>query len=53
MQSRTMPTFKPLIWALILGALPMESAFAVTGNCAALGRLPPVIEIGEGLQQDL
>ncbi|RON58387.1 type II and III secretion system protein family protein [Pseudomonas frederiksbergensis] len=53
MQSRSMPTFKPVLWALMLIALPMEAAFAVTGNCAALGRLPPVIEIGEGLQQDL
>jgi pilus assembly protein CpaC len=32
--------------------LPMNAAIAATGNCAALGRMPAVIEIGEGFQQD-
>ncbi|MFL1517454.1 type II and III secretion system protein family protein [Pseudomonas prosekii] len=53
MQSRTSPLFNTLLGALMLMLLPMQDALAVTGNCAALGRLPPVIEIGEGLQQDL
>ncbi|MEB0046872.1 MULTISPECIES: type II and III secretion system protein family protein [unclassified Pseudomonas] len=53
MQSRSTPMFKPVFWALMLMGLPVDAAFAVTGNCAALGRLPPVIEIGEGLQQDV
>lgn len=53
MQSRTSPLFNTLLGALMLMLLPMQAALAVTGNCAALGLLPPVIEIGEGLQQDL
>jgi pilus assembly protein CpaC len=31
----------------------MNAAIAATGNCSALGRMPPVIEIGEGFQQDI
>ncbi|MCU7213391.1 type II and III secretion system protein family protein [Pseudomonas sp. VE 196-7] len=33
--------------------LTMNAAIAATGNCSALGRLPAVIEIGEGFQQDI
>ncbi|UWF50031.1 type II and III secretion system protein family protein [Pseudomonas sp. N3-W] len=53
MQSRSWPTFKPVFGALMLMGLSMNSAFAISSNCTALGRLPPVIEIGEGLQQDV
>jgi len=53
MQSRSWPKFKPVFGALMLMGLSINTAFAVTGNCTALGRLPPVIEIGEGLQQDV
>jgi len=37
---------------MLLG-LTMDSAFAAVGNCSALPRLPSVIEIGEGFQQDM
>ncbi|WP_085582646.1 MULTISPECIES: type II and III secretion system protein family protein [unclassified Pseudomonas] len=53
MQSRFRPTFKTALMALLLTGLSMDAALAATGNCASLGRLPPVIEIGEGLQQDM
>ncbi|WP_085695303.1 MULTISPECIES: type II and III secretion system protein family protein [unclassified Pseudomonas] len=53
MQSRFRPTFKTALMALLLTGLSMDAALAATGNCASLDRLPPVIEIGEGLQQDM
>lgn len=53
MQSRLGPTLKPVLRALLLTGLSMDAAFAAVGNCSALGRLPPVIEIGEGFQQDV
>ncbi|TEA59036.1 type II and III secretion system protein family protein [Pseudomonas sp. CH235] len=53
MQSRSWPTFNPVLRALLLMGLSINAAHAVTGNCAALGRLPPVIEINEGWQQDM
>jgi len=53
MQSRLRPTSKPALRALLLLGLTMDSAFAAVGNCSALPRLPSVIEIGEGFQQDM
>ncbi|CAI8730314.1 pilus assembly protein CpaC [Pseudomonas sp. IT-P2] len=53
MQSRSWPTFNPVLRALLLMGLSINAAQAATGNCAALGRLPPVIEINEGWQQDM
>ena len=53
MQSRFRPTFKPMLRALLLMGLSMDAVWAATGNCSALGRMPPVIEIGEGFQQDV
>ncbi|WP_130887880.1 type II and III secretion system protein family protein [Pseudomonas sp. Sample_21] len=53
MQSRLRPTLKPALRALLLLGLTMNSAFAAVGNCSALPRLPSVIEIGEGFQQDM
>lgn len=53
MQSRLRPTLKPALRALLLSGLTMDSAFAAVGNCSALPRLPSVIEIGEGFQQDM
>ncbi|WP_192563369.1 type II and III secretion system protein family protein [Pseudomonas gozinkensis] len=53
MQSRSWPTFNPVLRALLLMGLSINAAHAATGNCAALGRLPPVIEINEGWQQDM
>ncbi|MEB2856429.1 type II and III secretion system protein family protein [Pseudomonas atacamensis] len=53
MQSRLRPTLKPALRALLLLGLTMDSTFAAVGNCSALPRLPSVIEIGEGFQQDM
>jgi len=53
MQSRSWPTFNPLLRALLLMGLSINAAQAATGNCSALGRLPPVIEVNEGWQKDL
>lgn len=53
MQSRFRPLLKPVVRALILMGLSMNAAIAATGNCSALGRMPSVIEIGEGFQQDI
>lgn len=53
MQSRFRPLLKPVVPALILMGLTMNAAIAATGNCSALGRMPAVIEIGEGFQQDI
>ena len=53
MQSRLRPTLKPALRALLLLGLTMDTALAAVGNCSALPRLPSVIEIGEGFQQDM
>lgn len=42
-----------LAWALMLTGLSFGTAVAAPGNCAALGQLPAVVEVGEGLQQEL
>jgi pilus assembly protein CpaC len=42
-----------MLQAMLLMALSMDAVWAATGNCSALGRMPPVIEIGEGFQQDV
>src|SRR5690606_6786719 len=47
------PMFTQMAWALMLSSLPVGMALAAPGNCSALGRLPAVVEAGEGLQQEL
>ena len=51
--SRCVSRFKPMIVALLLGGLGCDVALAVPGGCAGLGPLPAVLEVGEGLQQEL
>ena len=53
MPSRRWPTLKPMLQVMLLMGLSMDAVWAATGNCSALGRMPPVIEIGEGFQQDV
>ncbi|MBV4522301.1 type II and III secretion system protein family protein [Pseudomonas sp. SWRI74] len=53
MRRRFTPLFNGLIWATLLGGLPVTAALAASGNCAALGSLPAVLEVGEGQQQEL
>ena len=53
MSHRYAPLFTQLAWALMLSSLPVGMALAAPGNCSALGQLPAVVEVGEGLQQEL
>lgn len=53
MSHRYVPLFTQMAWALMLSSLPVGLAFAAPGNCSALGQLPAVVEVGEGLQQAL
>ncbi|MCR8933286.1 MULTISPECIES: type II and III secretion system protein family protein [Pseudomonas] len=53
MQSRCRSTGKHMLRVLMVMGLSLDAAFAAVGSCSTLGRLPPVIEIGEGFQQDV
>jgi len=53
MSHRYAPVFTQMTWALMLSSLPMGLALAAPGNCSSLGQLPSVVEVGEGLQQEL
>ncbi|TFY88714.1 type II and III secretion system protein family protein [Pseudomonas nabeulensis] len=53
MSHRYAPLFAQLAWSLMLSSLPVGMALAAPGNCSALGQLPAVVEVGEGLQQEL
>lgn len=45
--------YAQLALALMLPCLPLGMAMGASGNCNALGQLPAVIEVGEGLQTEL
>ena len=51
MSHRCVPLYKRAVWTLILSSLPLEMALAASANCAALGPLPPVLEVAQGVQQ--
>jgi len=53
MSQRYAPVFTQMAWAFLLSSLPFGVALAAPGNCSALGQLPAVVEVGEGLQQEL
>ncbi|SDT54389.1 pilus assembly protein CpaC [Pseudomonas sp. Z003-0.4C(8344-21)] len=53
MQSRCRSTGKHMLRVLMVMGLSTGAASAAVGSCSTLGRLPPVIEIGEGFQQDV
>ena len=53
MHSRSMLRYNRVICALLLAGMPVDVALATTGNCSALGQMPAVLEVGEGLQQVL
>lgn len=53
MRRRSMSMFQGLLCVSLLGAQPLDMTFAAAGNCSALGPLPAVLEVGEGLQQEL
>lgn len=45
--------YAQLALALMLPCLPLGMAMDASGSCNALGQLPAVIEVGEGLQTEL
>lgn len=51
MSSRFVPLFPRVFWALLSLGLPLEAVQAAPSNCASLGPLPAVMEVGEGAQQ--
>jgi pilus assembly protein CpaC len=53
MRSRSMPLFQGLLWISLLSGVPLGVTFAAAGNCAALGSMPAVLEVSEGLQQEV
>jgi pilus assembly protein CpaC len=53
MRSRSMPLFQGLFWVSLLSGVPLSVTLAAVGNCAALGSLPAVLEVSEGLQQEV
>ena len=53
MSHRYAPLFTQLACALMLSSLSTSMTWAAPGNCGALGQLPAVVEVGEGLQQEL
>jgi pilus assembly protein CpaC len=53
MRSRSMPLFQGLLWVSLLSGVPLSVTVAAAGNCAALGPLPAVLEVSEGLQQEV
>jgi len=53
MSSGYVPILKPVFWALVLTLCSVELASAATNNCAALAALPGVLEVDQGLQQDI
>ncbi|MHC8322524.1 type II and III secretion system protein family protein [Pseudomonas sp. GB2N2] len=53
MRRRSMPMFQGLLWVSLLSGLPLTATVAAAGNCAALAPLPAVLQVGEGLQQEL
>ena len=53
MRQRFAPAFTQMAWALMLSSLPVGLAFGASDTCSNLGALPAVVEVGEGLQQNL
>ena len=53
MSSGYVPILKPVFWAFVLTLCSGELASAATNNCAALAALPGVLEVDQGLQQDI
>ncbi len=53
MSHRYAPSLAQMAWAVLLTCLPAGIVLAAQRNCSALGQLPAVLEVGEGLQQEL
>ncbi|MFK3796697.1 type II and III secretion system protein family protein [Pseudomonas sp. NPDC088444] len=53
MSKRFIVALNPVVLAFILSALVQGTAAAATANCAGLTSMPAVMEIGQGVQQDI
>jgi pilus assembly protein CpaC len=53
MSSRSMPVFKQVVSALIVTGLHVSHASAAAAGCSTLSAMPAVLEVGQGLQQDI
>lgn len=53
MSSRSVRVIKHLLWALLWAGPSASLAQAASGGCAALAQLPGVIELDQGLQQEV
>lgn len=53
MSRRSSSVLAHAAWALMLATLPAATVLAGAANCAGINQLPAVVEVGEGLQQEL
>ncbi|MEG1038627.1 MAG: type II and III secretion system protein family protein [Pseudomonas sp.] len=53
MSSRSVRVIKHLLWALLWAGPSASLVHAASGGCAALAQLPGVIELDQGLQQEV
>lgn len=53
MNDRTLPALKTMTHGLLWLVLGMDAAHAAAGNCSQLADLPSVLEVGQGLQDEL
>jgi len=53
MSSRSVLVLKGVAWALVIAGLRVDSAMAASAGCSGLAALPPVFEVGQGMQQDV
>ncbi|TDF79658.1 type II and III secretion system protein family protein [Pseudomonas sp. H9] len=53
MSSRSVRVIKHVLWALLWAGPSVSQAQAASAGCSALSQLPAVIEIDQGLQQEL
>ena len=53
MSSGYVPILKPVFWALALTMSSVEFALAAANGCATLAAMPGVLEVDQGVQQDI
>jgi pilus assembly protein CpaC len=53
MNNGHVPVFKPVVWALLMLGIGIQSAVAAPSGCATLAAMPSVMQIDQGVQQDI
>lgn len=53
MSSRFVPVVTSLVWTVVVAGAGTDSAWAASTGCAGLAALPSVIELGQGVQQNI